>query len=64
LRRNGNEVAEFVRANSHGNADIVLSLSRPVEFDELPCSTIAGNECTIAWVGNTPQPCAAGAMSE
>jgi len=54
LRFQGLETAYFIGPLDGGNADIVLALTRPLEFDEVDCLGSTTDRCDVGTVGALP----------
>jgi hypothetical protein len=54
LQLNGALVDNFLGPGGGGNADIVLALTRPIEFDQIICFGVSGGLCGVSWIGNSP----------
>jgi hypothetical protein len=50
----GAQVTKFWGPAFHGDASTVLSLSRPLTFDELKCFGTTSGTCAVSFVGNDP----------
>ena len=53
LRSEDSTAALFYGPAFGGDANVVLSLTRPVTFDEVTCSH-GGVRCAVSWVGSLP----------
>jgi hypothetical protein len=46
--------ASFLGPGGNGNDSIVLSLARPIKFDEVRCNGSLSDQCSVSWVGALP----------
>jgi hypothetical protein len=54
FRFNGTPVTAFSGPANLGGSDVELSLTRPIEFDEITCQNagLQTDHCAVSWIGN------------